>query len=251
SHQAQTKGTKTLASNKKSALLQAKVPENVRNIMGSKVLQARNFSPINPPLFFYDKSTLQAVSLIPTLAQAIPHGVKSIQIPEHLLKAAQSGTKAKDKSGNALGYPIAYFGSPENQPDAPATTLFVNIPTASTLYSQAVIAQPEWLNTQEGVLKVTRACLGDFSQLIGMGVFDPCIETIITKALGHGSGSQTSCERFVDVMRERQQEFIQNNKLGTEKPQPDNNQAPSGGTDQDQEALIEQFENGMFSGTSP
>lgn len=53
------------------------------------------------------------------------------------------------------------------------------------LYEQPLLPQPDWLNSAEGVLTMTRVCLGDFTSglMLGENVFDPALQLIFRQAL--------------------------------------------------------------------
>lgn len=74
--------------------------------------------------------------------------------------------------------------------------LYMNIPITITdptqdgkllirLYEQPLLPQPDWLNSAEGVLTMTRVCLGDFTSglMLGEPVFDPALQLIFRQAL--------------------------------------------------------------------
>jgi hypothetical protein len=252
-HQATQSSRKVQDRNGNSSLLSEKIPQAIRELMGTKVAQARSYLPINPPLFFYDKNTLQAVALIPALAQSLPTRVQSVPLPDHLIKAAQQGTKAMDKAGNYLGYPIAYFApSQAASKSDPANSLYVNIPTAATLYAQEVSTQPDWLNNPDGILKMTRACLGDFTQLIGMGILDPCVETTLAKALATANtpaGDWSACEQYLATIKQREQQFINNNNIRSTNTPAESKTAET--VDQEQKDILEKFQNSTLVTAAP
>ena len=154
------------------------------------VASIQEVQAINPPLFFYDVESLRALKIIPELARSLPKDVISIPWPEALVDAAIKGTRLKDKFGLESKIPIAYFTDQHNKPThdkAAAAHLYVNIPTMQYLYVQEIIPQPAWMNSQEGILKMLRACVGDFAILFDNifskeNILDPCLGCIIRNA---------------------------------------------------------------------
>ncbi len=74
--------------------------------------------------------------------------------------------------------------------------LFTNIPVISRdparkdgvlvrLYEQELKGQPEWLNSEQGILKMIRICMGDFASGLTLDetLFDPVLHFIFMKAL--------------------------------------------------------------------
>jgi hypothetical protein len=53
------------------------------------------------------------------------------------------------------------------------------------LYEQPLLPQPDWLNSENGVISMTRVCLGDFASglMLGEPVFDPALQLIFRQAL--------------------------------------------------------------------
>ena len=145
---------------------------------------------ITPPLFFYDTPSIRALKVIPQLAHALPLNTISIEWPKALVDAAQTGSTLKDKFRYESTIPLAYFtdskGKKVTSPKS-AKHLYVNIPTMQYLYVQEVLPQPAWLNSADGVIKMLRACVGDFSILFDpvfkdQSIIDPCLGCIIANA---------------------------------------------------------------------
>ena len=137
----------------------------------------RAVQQITPPLFFYDTQSLRALKVIPQLAHELPLNTISIAWPDALVKAAQGGTTLKDKFGYESTIPLAYFANGKGKKVsslAQAKHLYVNIPTMQYLYVQEVLPQPAWMNSPDGIIKMLRACVGDFSVL-----FDPIFKDTI------------------------------------------------------------------------
>jgi len=74
--------------------------------------------------------------------------------------------------------------------------LFTNIPVISRdparkdgilvrLYEQPLLGQPDWLNSQEGVVTMLQVCLGDFASglILDEKIFDPTLHFIFKKAI--------------------------------------------------------------------
>ncbi len=98
-------------------------------------------------------------------------------------------------------YNFAFF--PDNVPPG-ISGFYANIPIFAKnpvdprralirLYEQPIYAQPPWLNSPgfsnkkpdniPGVVTVLRGCLGDFSSILNLDIFDPCISVIFASAL--------------------------------------------------------------------
>lgn len=145
---------------------------------------------MDPPMFFYDYDTMRAIRIIPHLASELPAQSKSIGWPATIVNAAEKLLMVDN-------HPIAYFKNNlgkviQNKDEA--THLYMVIGSGANLYEQELLSQPSWLNTEEGVLNILRACLGDFSAIIGMGVLDPCMETLLQKGLARALGQADTQE---------------------------------------------------------
>lgn len=98
-------------------------------------------------------------------------------------------------------YDRAFF--PDNVPPG-ISGFYANIPIFAKnpvdprrslirLYEQPIYAQPSWLNSPgfsprkpdsiPGVITVLRGCLGDFTSLLNLNIFDPCLNVIFASAL--------------------------------------------------------------------
>lgn len=98
-------------------------------------------------------------------------------------------------------YNFAFF--PNNVPPG-VSGFYANIPIFAKnpvdprralirLYEQPIYAQPAWLNfpgfsskkpdNLPGVITVLRACLGDFSSILNLNIFDPCLSVVFASAL--------------------------------------------------------------------
>lgn len=154
-----------------------------KNKIFSTIKEQEGIRPINPPLFHYDDETLRAIRLIPQLADELPKKVETLPWPQKITKLALDGTLITDKK-----YRAAYFVDKNldvTNDETQATRLFINIPETDGTdypYAQEIKKQPEWLNSKEGIIKILKACLGDFSQLVGEDILTPCVEQILCKA---------------------------------------------------------------------
>lgn len=146
-------------------------------------------NPINPPLLYFDEEMIRSLQILPTLASNLrptnrsqkgtlqPTESLPIGWPSQIYTLALSNTSAIDNNGAALPFKAATL---ENN----SAQLFIQLlsPRGSP-YMQELIKQPTWLDTKDGVIKMMRACLGDFNQLIGLNILDPELEFIVAKAM--------------------------------------------------------------------
>ena len=109
--------------------------------------------------------------------------------------------QGKQKNVKVESYNFAYF--PDNVPPG-VSGFYTNIPVFAKnhvdprkslirLYEQPIYAQPPWLNfpgfspkrpdNTPGVVTVLRGCLGDFTSLLNLNIFDPCLNVIFASAL--------------------------------------------------------------------
>jgi hypothetical protein len=155
-----------------------------------RIKALQNVQQINPPLFFYDTPSLRALKLIPQIAQSLPKNVENIPWPDALVKAATTGSTLKDKFGYESTIQLAYFTTKKGKKTkeiGQAKHLYVNIPTMQYIYVQEVLQQPAWMNSYDGIIKMLRACVGDFSILFDPvfkheAILDPCLGCIIQNA---------------------------------------------------------------------
>ncbi len=191
-------------------LVEKEVPQLENLDLKAKINLLASLQKINPPLFFYNQSTMRGIKIIPQLAQKIPPGISSVPWPAPVVKNATNKTEAVSEFGNILGYPIAYFAAGANGEQR----LFINIPTANYLYAQELLKQPEWLNSTQGIMLMTRACLGDFIALLDPlfaqeAILDPCMECITRNAAAHVGlgvhevGSCRICQAFLKGIEEK------------------------------------------------
>lgn len=204
-------------------------------------------SYLSPGIFFYDEDTFRGIKLLPDLARRI--GEESFQKmgwPSQIVADAKNATPAQYNTaaivgiseGTNLGYPIAYFKNADGSPTTSETgRLFVNMPngnitmhtynpnnssqppqsmTVSSLHEQELLKEPDWLNTQDGILKILKGCLGDFSQLIGMGILDPCNEALLLKANNPVQAPTTvsgwqNCQNYLNTIDSARVLYSKNN----------------------------------------
>ncbi len=154
------------------------IAQSIKNLLEP----AQNATPgltLNPNMFFYDVESMRSIQFIPFVAGTIPKNSKLIPWSSEVVNAAMKNTVAN-------GHPVAFFTDAmdkktpnQNQ----AEHLYLLVETGPSLFKQELLAQPGWLNTQDGCIRILRACLGDFSALVGMGILDSETEIIIQKAL--------------------------------------------------------------------
>ncbi|MDP3787921.1 MAG: hypothetical protein Q8Q60_01220 [Candidatus Chromulinivorax sp.] len=134
---------------------------------------------MNPTMFFYDVESMRSIQFIPFVTKTIPAQSQLIPWAPKIVNAAV-------KKLTVNGHAVAFFTdnaekTTANQIDA--KHLYVLTEVGPTLFQQELLAQPGWLNTQAGSLRILRACLGDVSALVGMGILDHETEIIIKKTL--------------------------------------------------------------------
>lgn len=281
----------------------------------SQALEGTPLDTLNPPLFFYNKTTLKNVDILPVLAKMV-EGTQHVPLPTFGLDAATSQKSSdnyvtvkvndsatgvvqinvpslyvqqtstspkyspkfffKDENGNpfanrtdeafpALSAPVSskdtsanldstitfqtvYNKStpwlmkqsvPAQDPDKNYTYIYlpsqktkpkgqegvyVNIPVISQdmadktnvlvrLYEQKIVPQPDWLNSEQGVITMLRVCLGDFASALVLDdqIFDPCLQYIYRKSLStltampNGLPKNTSIDMSASLMNELSQ----------------------------------------------
>lgn len=141
---------------------------------------------MNPAMFFYDIESMRAIQFIPFVAGTIH--AKSKIIPW-----APSAVNAAVKNSIVNKHAVAYFKDAADKyttDQNKAAHLYFMIETGASLFEQELLAQPAWLNTQEGCIRILRACLGDFSALVGTGILEDESEKIIQKALSGTNKAQ-------------------------------------------------------------
>ncbi|MBI2775442.1 hypothetical protein HYX58_05535 [Candidatus Dependentiae bacterium] len=151
----------------------------------------RELKHINPPMFFYNDETIRSIKVIHQTAKTFGPEIQKVGWPRKLVQDAIDPTPIKDKNRQTTRLvPPAYFLDASGNVttnEKSAVRLYVNIPTLQDMYTQEVLVQPEWMNTQRGVTLMLRACLGDFTALFdpifeNEIILDPCIRCIIMNA---------------------------------------------------------------------
>jgi len=140
------------------------------------------FAKMNPPLFQFSYDDMCALELIPHLAKSMPSTIKTIDWPDHIVQAAQEGLVLNIPGQKP--HPLAYFKDTNgvivrNLSKSTSVKLFICMRLGDNLFEQELIPQPTWLNSWEGVVRILRACFGDFSALLGMNILDPVLEALI------------------------------------------------------------------------
>jgi hypothetical protein len=195
------------------------MPANSSDQAKRKIAALRAHTCLHPGLFFYTPESLRAIKIVPFVAQELPKNSEGLGWPSQLVNAAKSGQRAKLKDGTPLNYSVAYFKGPQGErttSEAGAKGLFINIPTKNDLYEQEILKQPAWLNSQQGVITMMRACLGDISAVMGMNILDPCVESVIAKAQSIASSSGEQCSRRIQLIKEAHKEYAQKSTLPSE-----------------------------------
>jgi len=150
----------------------------------------RSANALNPPLFFYTKEGLRGVKLIPSLAATLSKGTQPNPWPTQIVADAVAGKRLHSKFNFPSAQPLAFFLDQEGNYTSyqnTAAALYVNIPTTQYMFAQQLLKEPSWLGTQQGVLAMTRACLGDFSKLLiaplaAEKILDPALTCILSNA---------------------------------------------------------------------
>lgn len=141
---------------------------------------------MNPPLFHFGYDDIRALQLLPHLAKTMPPKVQSIGWPSHILEAAQEGLILNIPGQTP--HPLAYFRTADgivvrNLEKDLTVPLYICMRLGENLFEQQLLPQPDWLNSWDGVAKILRACFGDFSAILGMGILDPCMEALVSNVV--------------------------------------------------------------------
>lgn len=146
----------------------------------ASTFSATNTSKLNPAMFFYDAETLRAIQFIPFVANTIPES-------SQLLPWAPVAVNAAQKQLVVDNHPVAYFkdaaGNKTTQKELAKTLFMLVQKDATSLLEEELLAQPAWLNNKKGSVRILKACLGDIAALVGTGIIDQHLETIIQKAI--------------------------------------------------------------------
>lgn len=150
---------------------------------------------MNPAMFFYDTESMRSIQFIPFVAGTIPTN-------SQLIPWAPSIVNAAVKNLTSNGSPIAYFkdaAGKKTQNQSDAHSLHLVVATGSVLFEEELRAQPAWMNTQDGSIRILQACLGNFAALVGLGILDSTLEKIIQKALNLKAVSSTSSTQKTEI----------------------------------------------------
>jgi len=137
---------------------------------------------MNPPIFHFGYDDVRALKLIPHLSQKISPKTKQVPWPDHIVEAANEMLILKSDDGP---HPIAYFKTKDNKlvkninGNANESDLYICMRLGHNLFEQILIQEPMWLSSWEGILKILRACYGDFTAILGMDILDPITEAVI------------------------------------------------------------------------
>ncbi|MCX5923134.1 MAG: hypothetical protein NTU89_01060 [Candidatus Dependentiae bacterium] len=166
---------------------------------------------MDPPLFYFSYDDVRALKIIPYLAKSIPANSKKIQWPEHIVQAADTGMLIN-------GHPMAYFKTSDNKVvhKDQGGKLYLCMKSGANLFEEELIAQPEWLNSWEGVAKILGACFGDFSALLGLEILDPCMESLVENIVSTKGGKDPNAANLPAQTCKSYIESFDNEK--TEKP---------------------------------
>lgn len=151
--------------------------ENLDQVSASEERWKNMLKKMNPPLFIFNYDDIRALKLLPHLAKSLSQNSKSIGWPSHIVAAAEQQLFVS-------GHPIAYFKDDHGNvvKKEQATHLYVVLQSGANYFQEELLAQPNWLNKENGIINVIRGCFGDFSALLGLNIMDPCMETLIQNA---------------------------------------------------------------------
>lgn len=150
------------------------IAQSIQNYLTSNT----NKNSMNPAMFFYDIESMRSIQFIPFVASSIDKNTKNVPWAASIVNAAE-------KNITMNGHAIAYFKDAlgkTTQNQAAAKSLYLLTEVGQNLFEEELLQQPEWLNNQQGCVKILSACLGNSSALIGMGILDQTLETVIAKA---------------------------------------------------------------------
>jgi hypothetical protein len=153
-------------------------------ILAQEIAAASSFNDLkeakekmNPMMFFFDFETLRAVQYLPTAAKNLPKNSSLVPWSQDIVKAAI-------KKNQEDGHDVAYFKDNANKKtsdEQAAQSLYIITQTGPVLFEQEILAQPEWLNNEEGIMQVLQGCLGNFSELVGLKILNTSLEKILQK----------------------------------------------------------------------
>lgn len=183
-------------------------------------------SKMNPPLFCFNYDDIRALKMIPHLAKSLPKNSLKIMWPEQMVQAANEGI-ILELPGQAP-HPLAYFRNSldtvvTNTTNNPDIKLFMCVRSGQNLFEEQLIAEPEWLNSWDGVCKILRACFGDFSALIGLDILDPCMESLINVVLAVQNGQDPATLQTTSQVCSNLISMWKKNEVTTTAPAVSNN----------------------------
>lgn len=140
---------------------------------------------MNPPMFTFNYDDMRAIKMIPYLAKNLPAQSAKIMWPEQIVQAANEGLC---EVGASSKHPLAYFRTingtvVQNTTEDTTIPLYICVRSGQNLFEERLLVEPDWLGSWDGIVKIMRACFGDFSALIGLDILDPCMETLIQQVM--------------------------------------------------------------------
>ena len=148
---------------------------------------------MNPAMFFYNDETMRAIKMIPYIASTLPEKMSSIGWAQDAIDAATKGTMNKNN-------PVAYFKDAANNITKDVTKaahLFIISMSGDNMFEEELLAQPDWLNSSQGIINMLQACLGDFSKIIPLNILDPFTQAVLEKSI-NGSVSPLTLQGVTD-----------------------------------------------------
>ncbi len=153
---------------------------------------------MNPPLFTFGYDDIRALKMVPYLAKRLPKKSLKIMWPDHIVQAANEGILVQSKSSHdasQLENPIAYFRTTlgtvvKNFDNNNHSSLFICMRLGENLFEEELLYEPEWLSSWTGVVRIMRACFGDFSALVGLNILDPCLESFVRLVIATQKGQE-------------------------------------------------------------
>ena len=154
---------------------------------------------MNPPLFVFSYDDIRALKMIPYLAKRLPEKSLKIMWPDHIVQAANEGilvSSQPSNNGSQLENPIAYFRTNlgkvvKNFDNNNNSSLFICMRVGQNLFEEELLYEPEWLSSWTGIVRIMRACFGDFSALVGLNILDPCLESFVRLVIAVQNGQES------------------------------------------------------------
>jgi len=150
---------------------------------------------MSPPMFTFNYDDVRALKLIPHIAKSLPPNTMAIQWPPHIIEAANKGVFINC-------HPLAYFTNDTGQvvTQDQAKHLYIVMQSGKNYFQEELLRQPEWLNSWDGIIKILRACFGDFTAILGMGILDPCMEALIQNGVSTMLGKDPNEENSLTAI---------------------------------------------------